>query len=25
VNMINTSLFEPSKTGAPPAPHCAHP
>ena len=25
VNMINSSLFEPSKTGAPPAPHCAHP
>jgi len=25
VNMIKTSLFEPSKTGAPPAPHCAHP
>ena len=21
----NLSLFEPSKTGAPPAPHCAHP
>ena len=21
----NFSLFEPSKTGAPPAPHCAHP